>query len=69
VSGEVVFYSEDLPLSMLRKAREKAIQEMIKEAKDLGANAVIGVTISMYVLEEGGHDYRIQIATGTAVRL
>ena len=53
----------------LREARENAIQEMIKEAEDLGENAVIGVTISMYVLEEGGHDYRIQIATGTAVRL
>ena len=53
----------------LREARENAIQEMIKEAEDLGENAVIGVTISMYVLEEGGHYYRIQIATGTAVRL
>jgi uncharacterized protein YbjQ (UPF0145 family) len=69
VSGEAVFWSKELPLWRLREARENAIQEMIKEAEDLGANAVIGVTISMYVLKENGHDYRIQIATGTAVRL
>jgi uncharacterized protein YbjQ (UPF0145 family) len=40
VSGEAVIDSEDL--SMLRKARKKAIQQMAKEAARLGANAVIG---------------------------
>jgi uncharacterized protein YbjQ (UPF0145 family) len=70
VSGEAVFYSEDLPLSMLRKAREKAIQEMIKEAEELGANAVIGVRID-YKTIDTSRDARamILIATGTAVRL
>ena len=58
-----------MPLWRLREARENAIQEMIKEAEDLGENAVIGVTISMYVLEGFGQDYWILIATGTAVLL
>jgi len=53
----------------LHKARDWAIQQMAKAAEELGANAVIGVTISMYVLGELGEDYWILIATGTAVRL
>jgi uncharacterized protein YbjQ (UPF0145 family) len=53
----------------LHKARDWAIHQMAKAAEDLGANAVIGVTISMYVLGEIGEDYWILIATGTAVRL
>ena len=52
---------------MLCEAREKTIQEMIKEAEDLGANAVIGVTISsMYASML--HRCML-IATGTAVWL
>jgi uncharacterized protein YbjQ (UPF0145 family) len=50
VSGE--FYSKDLSLSMLRKARKEAIQEMIKEAKELGANAVIGVKIDYKITDD-----------------
>ena len=49
----------------LHKARDWAIHQMAKAAEELGANAVIGVTISMY--DHG--EYRILIATGTAVRL
>jgi len=49
----------------LHKARDWAIHQMAKAAEELGANAVIGVTIS-YVPEG---DYWILIATGTAVRL
>jgi uncharacterized protein YbjQ (UPF0145 family) len=53
----------------LHNARDWAIRQMAKAAEDLGANAVIGVTISMYVLEGFGQDYWILIATGTAVLL
>ena len=53
----------------LHKARDWAIHQMAKAAEDLGANAVMGVTVSMYVLGELGEDYWILIATGTAVRL
>ena len=49
----------------LHKARDWAIQQMAEAAEELGANAVIGVSISMY---DHGR-YRILIATGTAVRL
>ena len=49
----------------LHEARDWAIQQMAKAAEELGANAVIGVTIS-YVL--GGNCW-ILIATGTAVWL
>jgi uncharacterized protein YbjQ (UPF0145 family) len=50
VSGEAVTDGEDL--SMLRKARKEAIQEMIKEAKELGANAVIGVKIDYKITDD-----------------
>ena len=53
----------------LHKARDWAIRQMAKAAEDLGANAVIGVTISIYVLDALGEDYWILIATGTAVLL
>jgi uncharacterized protein YbjQ (UPF0145 family) len=53
----------------LHKARDWAIRQMAKAAEDLGANAVIGVTISMHVLRALGEDYWILIATGTAVLL
>jgi len=73
VSGEVAISWEsvhrvgwDSPQAALHEAQKQAIQEMIKEAEELGANAVIGVTISMYVF---WGDYWILIATGTAVRL
>jgi len=49
----------------LHKARDWAIQQMAKAAEELGANAVIGVTISMYDVSDGW----MLIATGTAVRL
>jgi len=65
------------------EAREEAIQEMIEEAEELGANAVIGVKID-YIIDEfsgyydryDGKDWFIMdaesvwvIATGTAVWL
>jgi len=49
----------------LDSARYWAIQQMAKAAEELGANAVIGVTISMYDVRKGW----LLIATGTAVRL
>ena len=49
----------------LHKARDWAIQQMAKAAEELGANAVIGVTIPMYDVRNGW----LLIATGTAVRL
>jgi uncharacterized protein YbjQ (UPF0145 family) len=52
VSGEAFYGSKDLSLSTLRNARKKAIQEMIKEAEELGANAVIGVKIDYKITDD-----------------
>jgi uncharacterized protein YbjQ (UPF0145 family) len=66
VSGEAFIDSIDSEdSSMLREARDKAIQEMAKEAATVRADAVIGVTISMYDVRKGW----LLIATGTAVWL
>jgi uncharacterized protein YbjQ (UPF0145 family) len=55
VSGEAFIDSEDL--SMLRKAQDKAIQEMAKEAARLGANAVIGVKIDYKITGKFSGDF------------
>lgn len=85
VSGEAFIDSIDSEdLSMLRKAQDKAIQEMAKEAARLEANAVIGVKIDYKITgefsgyferrgSEGSFSMDTEsvwvIATGTAVRL
>ena len=38
VGGELKAYTD-----MMEKAREKATQRMVKQAEDMGANAVIGI--------------------------
>ena len=53
VSGKAFIDSIDSEdLSMLRKAQDKAIQEMAKEAARLEANAVIGVKIDYKITGE-----------------
>ena len=72
VSGEAFIDSIDSEdSSMLRKARDKAIQEMIEEAEELGANAVIGVKIDYKTVSDqhGGERAMLLIATGTAVQV
>ena len=48
----------------LRKARDYSIEEMIEEAQELGANAVIGVDLDYEVM---GESMLMVIASGTAV--
>lgn len=50
----------------LREARNQAIQEMINEAKSLGANAVIGVDIDYETVGSSG-SMLLVTASGTAV--
>ncbi|NLZ39117.1 MAG: putative heavy metal-binding protein [Firmicutes bacterium] len=50
----------------LIEAREAAIDEMIKRAKDIGANAVVGVDIDYEVLGQNGSMLMVT-ASGTAV--
>jgi uncharacterized protein YbjQ (UPF0145 family) len=52
----------------LREARQIAIDEMQKEAKQLGANAVIGVDLDYETVGEKGSMLMVS-ASGTAVLL
>jgi uncharacterized protein YbjQ (UPF0145 family) len=53
----------------LREARETAIREMVETARDLGANAVIGVDLDYESIGIGdGGNMLMVSASGTAVR-
>ena len=52
----------------LRSARQEALREMASRARELGANAVIGVDIDYEVLGKAGSMLMVTSA-GTAVRL
>ena len=53
---------------VLRKAKEAAIEDMVEAAKDLGANAVVGIDFDYETIQikEGG-DMPMVTVTGTAV--
>ncbi|MFO1153539.1 MAG: heavy metal-binding domain-containing protein [Rhodospirillales bacterium] len=53
----------------LRKAKTVAIEEMIEAAKDLGADAVIGVDLDYEHLGTGERSMLMVTANGTAVKL
>jgi uncharacterized protein YbjQ (UPF0145 family) len=53
----------------LRKAREIAFQEMAEAARQLGANAVIGVDIDYETIDMGGSNMLMVTVSGTAVRI
>lgn len=54
--------------STLRDARQTALEELKAEARQLGADAVIGVDLDYEVLGQGGSMLMVS-ASGTAVRL
>lgn len=49
---------------VLRKAKEIAMEEMQEKAKELGANAVVGVDLDYETIREG---MLMVVASGTAV--
>lgn len=51
----------------LRKAKDIAIDEMVKGAKALGANAIISVDLDYATLGSGNSNMMIVSANGTAV--
>lgn len=53
----------------LRKAREIAFQEMAEAARQLGANAVIGVDIDYEMIDMAGSNMLMVTVSGTAVRI
>ncbi len=48
----------------LRKARSLAIEDLMEEAAELGANAVVGINLDTEVM---GESMLMVVATGTAV--
>lgn len=61
IGGEVTEYAE-----LMKEAREAALEEMIREAKALGANAVIGVRFATTQVTTGAAEV---IVYGTAVKI
>jgi len=53
----------------LRRARDIALQEMADAARQLGANAVIGVDIDYETIDMGGSHMLMVTVSGTAVRI
>ena len=63
VGGRSKAYEDEL-----RKAKATALDEMIAQAQDYGANAVIGVDLS-YEAIGSNNSMLMVVATGTAVRV
>ena len=61
VGGEIVGYTE-----MLNEARQIAVKRMVDEAKELGADAIIGVKYGSSTVMSGAAEV---IAYGTAVKI
>lgn len=59
VGGEMESYNE-----MLNEARKIALERMIKEAEEMGANAIIGVRLTSSAIAQGAAE---MVAYGTAV--
>ncbi|HCJ09907.1 MAG TPA: hypothetical protein DHW14_01920 [Clostridiales bacterium] len=61
VGGEVTEYA-----ALMKEAREEALRQMIQEAKDLGANAIVGIRFATSTITTGAAEV---IVYGTAVRI
>ncbi|MFN8578969.1 MAG: heavy metal-binding domain-containing protein [Candidatus Sericytochromatia bacterium] len=55
--------------SELRKAKDIAVKEMIDQAKDFGANAIVGVDLDYETIGGQGTSMMMVSANGTAVTL
>ncbi len=62
VGGRAGAYEQEL-----RRAKDIALEEMTENAKNLGANAVIGVDLDYETLGQGGNMLMVS-ASGTAVK-
>ena len=63
VGGRSAAYEKEL-----HKAREIAFEEMQEQARQLGANAIIGIDLDYEVVGQGGSMLMVT-ASGTAVRI
>lgn len=62
VGGRAAAYEQEL-----RRAKDIALEEMAENAKNLGANAIVGVDLDYETLGQGGNMLMVS-ASGTAVR-
>lgn len=53
----------------LKRAKQVAIEEMVEEARELGADAVVGVDLDYEHLGGGNRSMLMVSANGTAVKL
>jgi uncharacterized protein YbjQ (UPF0145 family) len=53
----------------LKKAKQLALEEMVEEAEELGADAIIGVDLDYEHLGSDGRSMLMVSANGTAVKL
>jgi uncharacterized protein YbjQ (UPF0145 family) len=53
----------------LRRAKAMALEDMVEEARDLGADAVIGVDLDYEHIGSGDRSMLMVSANGTAVKL
>lgn len=60
IGGELVSYSK-----MLNEARDKAIDRMVQQAQQMGADAVVNVRFSSASIMDGAAEI---LASGTAVK-
>lgn len=64
VGGRSAAYEEEL-----RKAKDIAITEMVQQARELGANAIVGVDLDYETIQVGSGGGMLMVsASGTAVR-
>jgi uncharacterized protein YbjQ (UPF0145 family) len=61
IGGEILAYTE-----LMVDAREQALDRMIADAEDLGADAVLGIRFTTSMLMRGASEI---LAFGTAVKL
>lgn len=61
VGGEVKEYSE-----LMKKVRQAALEEMIEEAKKMGANGIMGIQFASSQIASGMAEI---IAYGTAIKI
>ena len=63
VGGRSAGYEKEL-----RKAKTIALEEMQEQAKNLGANAIVGIDIDYEVVGQGGSMLMVSVS-GTALRI
>ena len=61
IGGEIRSYTD-----LIEKAREEAVERMIKNAEELGADAIIGVRFTTTAIMQGASEILVY---GTAVKL